>query len=226
MGISGWNKDERPRERLLQKGAGSLSNAELLAILIGSGTREKSAVDLMKEVLDSVDGSLRKLGLLGYDYLKEFKGIGPAKAVTILAACELSRRRMETEDPEKECFDTSKKVFEGLLRSLYCNLVEEQCWMLMFDNRMGFVARKKVGEGGLTDVSVDKRVILREALLKNANKIILSHNHPSGGLAPSRQDDNLTEEIRVACRMMGVVLVDHIIVAGSRYYSYAEAGKL
>lgn len=225
-GIKDWKEDDRPRERMLKYGAENLSNAELLAILIGGGTPEKSAVALMEEVLETVGDDLLQLGRMGYDYLLRFKGIGPAKALTIMAACELSSRRMEPKDIDDVRFTTAGKVFSTLLRPIYDNVAEEQCFILMFDNKLGFLGKKQIGVGGLTSVNVDKRKIVREALLRNSNKIILSHNHPSGNPEPSRQDDNLTDDVAKACRLMDIQLVDHIIAARKQYYSYAEHGKL
>lgn len=225
-GIKDWQEDQRPRERLLKYGPERLSNAELLAILIGGGTPEKSAVALMEEVLETTGDDLLRLGRLGYEYLLQFKGIGQAKAVSIMAACEISRRRMEPQDLKEEQFNTAERVARALLRPIFDNVPEEQCYVLMFDNRLNYLGKKQIGVGGLTSVGVDKRKIVREALLRNSNKIILSHNHPSGNPEPSRQDDALTEDVLKACRLMDIQLVDHIIVARKQYYSYAEHGKL
>jgi DNA repair protein RadC len=224
--ISSWSEDARPRERLLALGARALTNAELLALLIHSGTPSQNAVELMSSVLEKCDGSLIRLGEMSYKELTEFKGIGQAKAVTILAACEFGRRRLDADNVERKVLDSSKIIFYDVLRSELVNKPEEHCWVVLLDQGLHLISKECIGKGGITAVSADIRVVLRLALQKNAVNIVLAHNHPSGSLKPSREDDRTTRNLADACKIMNIRLLDHIIVGGNRYYSYAEEGKL
>ncbi|MDD4759967.1 MAG: DNA repair protein RadC [Bacteroidaceae bacterium] len=224
--INEWSEDSRPRERLLSAGARSLSDAELLAILIHSGTPKQNAVELMQEVLHSCDESLDNLGSMSFEQLMKFNGIGPAKAVTILAACEFGRRRMKKDCVEKEVLDSSKKIYEDLLKGRFWDLTDEECWILLLNQSLHFISMEMVGKGGLTSVSADIRKIMRIAIEKNATAVVLAHNHPSGNLNPSREDDCTTHNLVEACKVMNIRMLDHLIVAGNRYYSYAEDGRL
>ena len=224
--INEWSEDSRPRERLLAVGARALSNSELLAILIHSGTASQNAVELMRSVLDSCDGSLENLGHMSYEELTSFKGIGPAKAITILAACEFGRRRMQIDNVERIRLDSSEKIFNDVLRPIFWNLQEEQCWTILLDQGLHLISKDCIGKGGITAVSADIRSILKLALLRNAVGIILSHNHPSGSLKPSKEDDGLTRSLNDACKIMNIRFLDHIIVHGNRYYSYNEEERI
>lgn len=224
--IHDWSEDSRPRERLLSVGAGALTNAELLAILIHSGTPQLNAVELMQGVLDSCDNSLDKLGTLTYESLTSFKGIGPAKAITILAACEFGRRRMRKDNVNTLTLDNSRTIFEELLKSHFWDMTEEECWLVMLNQSLRLIGMEQIGKGGLTAVNADIRTILRTALQKNATAIVLAHNHPSGRLKPSGVDDKTTFNLREASQLMSIRLLDHIIVHGDQYYSYAEEGRL
>ena len=226
VSINEWSEDSRPRERCLSLGASALSNAELLAILIHSGTPSQNAVELMREVLASCDDSLDKLGELTYDQLTAFKGIGQAKAVTLMAACEFGRRRMVKDARPKSKLDNSDKVFHTCLKSLFWDKTEEECWVVLLNQSLHFISKECIGTGGLTSVSADIRKVLKLALLKNATAIVLAHNHPSGSLKPGAVDDTTTRNLGEACRVMNIRLLDHLIVHGDRYYSYAEQGRL
>jgi DNA repair protein RadC len=226
LSICDWDKDSRPRERLLNVGAAALTNAELLAILIHTGTPSQNAVEIMQTVLDACGGSLDKLDAMNYADLTAFKGIGPAKAVTIMAACEFGRRRMKKETVAKSCLDTSDKIFEEVLKPKFWDLTEEQCWVVLLSQRLHLISVDMIGIGGLTFVSADIRKILKMALQKNATAIVLAHNHPSGATRPGKDDDNLTHNLQEACKVMNIRLLDHIVVGGGSYYSYADNGRL
>lgn len=226
ISINQWSEDSRPRERLLNLGAQALSNAELLAILIHSGSQSMDAVKLSAAVLRHCGDSLESLGQMSYEELTAFDGIGPAKAVTLMAAFELGRRRIQAENVERLRLDSSKKVFNAVLCSLFLGLKNEQCWALYLNQSLHLVAKECIGKGGITSVSADVRVVLRSAILKSAVAVVLAHNHPSGALNPSTIDDNLTRQLSEGCRILNLRFLDHIIVYNNQYYSYAEAGRL
>jgi DNA repair protein RadC len=222
--IKRWAEEDRPREKMISKGAQALTNAELLAILIGSGNDEDSAVGLMQKVLAAYDNSIDRLGRLSVDELCRFKGIGPAKAVTILAACELGRRRA-VEQPERRQIRSAAQVYDyyyPLLR----DLPVEECHVMLLNQSARVIDSVRIGMGGLTETVVDVRLILREALIKRATSLILCHNHPSGNLRPSTHDDKLTRQVQEAARLLNISLIDHIIFTDEGYYSYADEGKL
>lgn len=226
LSINEWSEDNRPRERLLSAGAAALSNAELLAILIHSGTPKQNAVELMQEVLHTCGDSLDRLGSMSYEQLLAFKGIGPAKAVTILAACEFGRRRMKKDQSEKEVMDSSDKIYEDLLKGHFWDLTDEECWVVLLNQSLRLIDMEMVGKGGLTSVSADIRKILKMAIQKNATAIVLAHNHPSGNIKPSKEDDATTHNLKEACKVMSIRLIDHLIVGGERYYSYADEKRI
>ena len=194
--INQWAEEDRPREKMMQHGAAALSNAELLAILIGSGNTEDSAVELMRKVLGDYRNSLSELGKTTIDELCRYKGIGPAKAITILAASEIGRRRLGEEEPlERKQIRCSKDIYE-VFYPLMCDLPVEECWVLLLNQSSKIIDRICISRGGLASTQVDVRCILREALLKRAVSMVLCHNHPSGNTSPSRDDDRLTEALR------------------------------
>ena len=234
--------EDRPREKLMVKGPSTLSNAELLAILIGSGTTDETAVELMQRVLADCGNSLITLGRRSLDELmseidvtddvtgkvkrmKRYKGLGEAKAVTILAACELARRR--SEEPTLVCKEihSSVDLFNYFLPKMQ-DLPHEECYVLLMNQACKVLGHLLVSRGGLTETAVDIRMIMREALLKRATVLALCHNHPSGSLRPSADDDRLTDRLSNSCKMMGIRLLDHIIVTDSGFYSYCEEGRL
>ena len=201
-----------------------MTNAELLAILIGSGSDEDTAVELMQKVLSAYDNSLDRVGRLSVEELCQFKGIGKAKAVTIIAACELGRRRAVAR-PEHKQVRSAAQVYEYYYQNLREAPVEE-CHVLLLNQSARIIDSVRIGMGGLTETVVDVRIILREALLKRATSLILCHNHPSGNLRPSGHDDRLTRQVQEAARVLNLTLADHVIFTDHGYYSYADEGRL
>ncbi|WP_321438531.1 DNA repair protein RadC [uncultured Bacteroides sp.] len=223
--INQWAEEDRPREKMLEKGIGVLSDAELLAILIGSGNTEETAVELMRRVLASCNHNLNELGKRTVDDLCNFKGIGPAKAISIVAASELGKRRKLSELMERNQITCSTDVY-NLMHPLMCDLSTEECWILLLNQSNKVIDKIKISSGGISETSVDVRCILREALIKRAVSIILCHNHPSGNARPSGEDDKLTNRVREAGNFMNINLADHLIVCDGRYYSYVDEGRI
>ena len=224
LSINRWAEEDRPREKMMSKGAQALTNAELLAILIGSGSGDDSAVSLMQKVLASYGDSLDRVGRLSVEELCHFKGIGPAKAITILAACELGRRRA-VEQPERRQVRSAAQVYDYFY-PLMRDLPVEEFHVLLLNQSATIIDSVRIGVGGLTETVVDVRVILREALLKRATALILCHNHPSGNLRPSTHDDRLTRQVQEAAKLLNLSLADHVIFTDNGYYSYADEGRL
>lgn len=227
MNIKELPVDERPRERLMEQGPGALSPAELLAILIGSGNSEESAVQLCQRLLKDCNGSLKTLsGLSLQDLTRAYKGLGPAKAVTIMAACELGRRRMMEAAEEKRTITSALDLYRIMLPRMR-DLGHEECYAIYLRADHSLNGQPYlVSKGGITGTAVDVRLVLREALMRRAPFMALAHNHPSGSIRPSREDDHLTESVQRACQVMNVQLLDHIIVTDGEYYSYKEQGKV
>ncbi len=223
--IKEWPEDERPREKAFRHGIASLSKAELLAILIGSGTVEESAVELMQKVLASCGDSISQLARLSVDDLCLFKGIGPAKAITIVAACELWKRRQGDERDRSKRILSSRHLYE-YFHPLMCDNTIEECYVLLLNQMNRVIDHVRIGSGGLTSTLVDIRVVLREALMKRATGIALCHNHPSGSVRPSAADDKLTADLVQACKVMNIRMLDHIVLADTDYYSYADESRL
>ena len=225
VNIKDLPEEARPREKMMAHGAEALSDAELLAILIGSGNAEETAVGLMQRVLKDCDNSLNTLGRMTIDSLMaRYKGIGEAKAITLLAACELGSRRRREEVLDKKKIGNSRDAYEYFARLR--DLPLEECHVLMLRQNQSIIGEVMVSRGGLTGTAVDVREVMRHAVLNRAVAIVLCHNHPSGNLRPSREDDNLTKRVAEACGTMSIQLVDHLIVADAGYYSYKENGKL
>lgn len=227
MNIKELPVDERPRERLMEQGPGALSPAELLAILIGSGNSEESAVQLCQRLLKDCDGSLKTLSSLSLqDLTRAYKGLGPAKAVTIMAACELGRRRMMEAAEEKRTITSALDLYRIMLPRMR-DLGHEECYAIYLRADHSLNGQPYlVSKGGITGTAVDVRLVLREALMRRAPFMALAHNHPSGSIRPSREDDHLTESVQRACQVMNVQLLDHVIVTDGEYYSYKEQGKV
>lgn len=225
MKIKDWSNDERPRERFMNQGAEAVSSAELLAILIGSGTAEVTSVDLMRNILADHGDSLRTLGTLTNQELQKYNGIGPAKAVTIQAALELGKRFMLEEKSRRHRFSGSDDVQE-FFRIKMRDLCHEECHLLLLDVKNQYMGHHLLSRGGITESTVDIRLLLRHALVAGAPNVILAHNHPSGNPQPSRQDDELTKRLNQACHAVQLRLLDHIIIGDNTYYSYADEGKL
>lgn len=225
MTISDWDVNDRPREKLERLGAGSLSNAELLAILIGSGSRKQSAVDLMKEILHDSNNNLNTLGKMTIHELEQYHGMGPAKAITIIAACELGKRRAMTKAEERTDLGSATAVYNYMHPKMQ-DLDVEEAWILLMNQNYKLFKAVRISHGGITETAVDVRVIMKEVLMNNATIMALCHNHPSGNNSPSRLDDKLTERIRKACDIMRIYFLDHVIVCDGSYYSYREKGRL
>ena len=225
FGIKSWAEDDRPREKLLQKGKVSLSDAELIAILIGSGSRNESAVQLSKRILASTGNQLSELGKLSVKKLCEFKGIGPAKAVSIVAAMELGRRRRTEEALEKKKITSSVSVFE-LMQPIIGELYHEEFWIIYLNNSNKVIEQLQLSKGGITGTLVDVRITLRKALEVGATSIILAHNHPSGTLRPSEADKQLTQKLKTAAQSLDIKVLDHLIVTEKSYFSFADEGVL
>ena len=220
MKIKDWSNDERPRERFMNQGAEAVSSAELLAILIGSGTAEVTSVDLMRNILADHGDSLRTLGTLTNQELQKYNGIGPAKAVTIQAALELGKRFMLEEKSQRHRFSGSDDVQE-FFRIKMRDLCHEECHLLLLDVKNQYMGHHLLSRGGITESTVDIRLLLRHALVAGAPNVILAHNPQ-----PSRQDDELTKRLNQACHAVQLRLLDHIIIGDNTYYSYADEGKL
>lgn len=223
--IKEWPEDERPREKVLRHGVGSLSKSELLAILIGSGNAEDSAVELMKKVLASCGDSIARLARLTVDDLCRFKGIGSAKAITIVAACELWKRQRFAEQGEQPRIKCSADIYEYFHPIMFALNVEE-IYLLMLNNMNRVIDHVKISSGGLTASTLDVRVVMREALMKRATAIALCHNHPSGNPRPSRDDDSVTASLAAACKIMNIRFLDHLVVTQNGYFSYNDEGRL
>jgi DNA repair protein RadC len=223
--IKNWAEDDRPREKLIQKGKVSLSDAELLAILIGSGSRDQSAVDLCKKILSGAGNSLSELGKLSINQLTGYKGIGQAKAVAIVAALELGRRRRTEEALEKKKITSSASVFE-LMQPIIGELPHEEFWIIYLNNSNKVIDQLQLSKGGITGTLVDVRLALKKALELGATSIILNHNHPSGNLSPSSADKQLTQKLKTAGESLDIKILDHIIVTEKSYFSFADEGLL
>lgn len=221
--IKQWSEDDKPREKLMLKGKSVLSDAELIAILIGSGSRNESAVDLSKRILANVDNNLNALGKLTIAQLMNFKGIGEAKAISIIAAMELGRRRRSEEVVELAKITSSKAVFE-VMQPIIGELTHEEFWVLFLNNSNKILFKSQLSKGGMTGTIVDVRMVFKIALEQNATSIILSHNHPSGKLQPSEADVQITKRIKNAGQQLEIPVLDHIIITEHGYYSFADEG--
>ncbi len=219
--IKNWSQDDQPREKLLYKGKASLSDAELVAILIGSGNRDESAVALCKRILASVDNNLSALGKLSIKQLTEFKGIGEAKAITIIAALELGRRRRGEEALEKKKITSSNSVFE-LMQPIIGELEHEEFWILYLNNSNKVIQKNQLSKGGITGTLVDVRLVLKNALEHGATGLILAHNHPSGTLKPSEADKQITQKLKIAAQSLDIKVLDHLIITEKAYFSFAD----
>ena len=219
--IKNWSQDDQPREKLRDKGSQSLSNAELIVILIGSGTVQETAVDLSKRILASVNHDLQSLRKLSITQLMRFKGIGESKAIKIAAAMEISYRRRETNQKKLDKIKTSRSVFE-IMNPLLGHLSHEEFWVLFLNNSNKILAKTQLSKGGMTSTIVDVRIVMKQALEHSAIAIILVHNHPSGSLIPSKSDTQLTEKFKLAAESLDIKVLDHIIVTEKTYFSFAD----
>ena len=223
--IKNWNQDDQPREKLRDKGKAALSDAELVAILIASGSRNESAVALCKRILASVDNNLSELGKLSIKQLMTFKGIGEAKAITIAAALELGRRRRGGEALEKKKITSSASVFE-LMQPIIGELPHEEFWIVYLNNSNKVIQKNQLSKGGITGTLVDVRLALKTALEVGATGIILTHNHPSGTLKPSEADKQLTFKLNTAAKSLDIKVLDHLIITEKAYFSFADEAML
>ena len=225
LNIKEWAAEDRPREKLLQHGPRALSDAELIAILIGSGNLNETAVELSKRILAAANHNVNELGKKSIDFLKEFKGIGEAKAITIVAALELGKRRKEADVFNNNRISASKDAFD-YFSPLISDLQHEEFWIMLLDRGNKILDTFRISQGGISGTVIDVRIILKPALEKQASSIILCHNHPSATLRPSDADRQITTKIRDAAKLMDITVIDHIIIAGNNYFSFADEGIL
>ena len=224
LNINQWAEEDRPREKMMSLGTEALSNAELLAILIGSGSTKESAVDLMKRVLNDCNNNLNTLGKKTIRDLCQYNGIGEAKAITILAACELGKRRQKETPEERPKLETATKIYNEMHPQMQ-DLDIEEFWVLLLNQNYRLIKKVRISHGGISETAVDIRIIIREAVLANATILAVCHNHPSGNLTPSKADDELTRSIKHACELMRIFFMDHVIITDGQYYSYHELGR-
>ena len=225
LNINQWAEEDRPREKLERLGPQALSDAELLAILVGSGSTKEDAVSLMKHILNDCRNNLNTLGKMTINDLCRYNGVGPAKAITILAACELGKRRQAEKAEERPDLSTATKVYR-YMHPLMQDLDTEEFWALLLNQNHRLIKAVKIAHGGISEVSVDVRIIMREAVIAKATILAVCHNHPSGSLRPSNADDALTQNIKKACEVMRIHFMDHVIVTDGQYFSYHETGKM
>jgi DNA repair protein RadC len=225
LGIKSWAEEDRPREKLLTRGRHVLSDAELIAILIGSGSRNETAVELSRRILNQYQNNLNELAKLGVKDLMKFRGIGEAKAISIIAALELGRRRKDTELQKRTRITMSKDVFDLMSREML-DLPHEEFWVLLLNRANVVIRKERVSAGGVSGTVVDPKIIFKNALEHLACAIILCHNHPSGNLKPSDADLNLTRQLKQAGALLEIPVLDHIIVSNEGYYSFADEGLM
>lgn len=223
--IKNWSEDDRPREKLLHKGKDALSDAELVAILIGSGSREESAVELCKRILSSTGNNLNALGKLSIGQLMAFKGIGEAKAISIVAALELGRRRRAEEALFQKKIESSHSVFD-LMQPIIGELPHEEFWIVYLNNSNKVIYKKQLSKGGITGTLVDVRLVMKTAIEVGATGLILAHNHPSGTLKPSEADKQITKKLKNAAESLDIKVLDHLIITEKAYFSFADEGLI
>lgn len=225
LNIKQWANEDRPREKLLSKGIQTLTDAELIAVLLGSGTRELTAVELAKHILTSVENSLSQLGKKTVHELMKFKGIGEAKAIAVIAAMELGRRRKLDDLVSKKKIKASRDVYE-IFQPIVCDLPHEEFWVLFLNQSNKIIDKVKISQGGISGTVIDVRIILKQALDRLASSVILCHNHPSGNLQPSKPDKDITKKLREASKLLDINVLDHIIIADTHYFSFSDEGIL
>ena len=223
LNINQWAQEDRPREKMASLGTETLSNAELLAILIGSGSTKESAVDLMKHILADCNNNLNTLGKMTIRELCKYTGIGEAKAITILAACELGKRRQAETPEERPDLGTATRIYNHM-HPVMQDLDVEEFWALLLNQHYRLIKKVRISHGGITETAVDIRIIMKEAVLANCTILAVCHNHPSGNLAPSKADEILTRSLNRACEVMNIHFLDHVIVTDGKYYSFREQG--
>ena len=223
LSINQWAEEDRPREKLMRLGASALSDAELLAILVGSGSTKEDALTLMKRILADCNNNLNSLGKMTLRQLCEYNG--EAKAITILAACELGKRRQMESPEERPDLGTATRIYNHM-HPMMQDLDVEEFWLLLMNQNYRLIKKVRISHGGITEVAVDIRIIMREAVLANATIMAVCHNHPSGSLRPSQQDNQLTNNLKSACDVMRIHFLDHVIITDGHYFSYHESGRL
>jgi len=223
LSIKNWAEDDRPREKMIKKGIGALSNAELIAILFGTGTRNESAVELARKLLDSVTNNLNDLAKLNIKELQKIKGIGEAKAITVITALELGKRRKLEEAIEKKKIQSSQNVFE-IFNTILADLPYEEFWILLLNRSNTIIDKFKISQGGISGTVADVRIILKLALENLASGVVLCHNHPSENTKPSEADILITKKVKDAGMLFDINLLDHIIVTTNSYFSFADEG--
>ncbi len=223
--ITSWSEDDRPREKLLKHGISALSDAELIAILLGSGNATESAVDLAKRILSKVDNNLNALGKADVDFLMTFKGIGTAKAISIVAALELGRRRRASDVEERKKITSSRDVYNYFYPQM-ADIQHEEFWVMYLNRSNGIIDARQISRGGVSGTVVDARLIFKEAISRLASSVILCHNHPSGNINPSSNDINLTNKLLKAGKLLDIPVLDHLIIGDEKYYSFADEGML
>ncbi|MDR0415419.1 MAG: DNA repair protein RadC [Prevotellaceae bacterium] len=223
--IKSWAEEDRPREKLMQKGIAALSDAELLAILIATGTQNETAVEVAKRVLALTDNNLNNLGKLSVKDLQQVKGIGTAKAIGIVAALELGRRRKQSDAPERISLQCSHDIASYFIPKL-TDLPHEELWVLMLNANLKIIGAQKVAQGGVGSLHVDMRILLKPCIENLASVVAVAHNHPSGIAKPSEEDNSITRRIKEVTSLVNIQLADHVIIAGSGYFSYADEGML
>lgn len=225
LSINHWAEEDRPREKMMRKGAEALSIAELLAILIGSGTTEDSAVSLMQKVLSRCDNNINTLGKWSLNDFTSFKGLGPAKGITIMAALELGKRRAMQEPIERAVIKESTDIY-NIFHPLLCDSPQEEFWLLLLNQAAKVIDKVRISRGGIDQTTVDVRSVMREAILVRATQIAMVHNHPSGNLKPSNEDINITNKIKKASDLLNIRLIDHVIVTDGNFYSFHDHGLI
>ncbi len=225
LNIKAWAEEDRPREKLALKGKNALSDAELIAILIGSGNREESAVELAKRILQSTNNNLNKLGKLTINDLTKFKGIGDAKAISIMAAIELGRRRKESISDKKSLIQSSKNAFNAI-KDVLLDLPHEEFWVIYLNRKNEIIKKQNISKGGVTGTIADAKIIFKQAIEELALGIILCHNHPSGNIKPSDADIKLTKKLVAIGQLTDVNVLDHLIIGEQNYFSFADEGLL
>lgn len=223
--IKRWAEEDRPREKLLLKGKAALSEAELIAILIGSGNKEQTAVELSQHILNQCENDLNSLARLSVKDLQKFKGIGEAKAISIVAALELGRRRKDSEPSRRLKVTSSKDAFE-MIRGDLMDLNHEEFWLVLLKRNNEVLKKEMISRGGVSGTVVDAKIIFKRALEETASGLILAHNHPSGNTKPSQEDINLTKRIKEAGKSLDISVLDHLIITDSSYFSFADEGLL
>jgi DNA repair protein RadC len=225
LNINQWAEEDRPREKLMRLGPSALTDAELLAILVGSGSTKEDAVTLMRHILADCNNNLNTLGKLTIRDLCRYNGVGEAKAITILAACELGKRRQSGKPEERPDLGTATLIYNYMHPQLQ-DLDVEEFWLLLMNQNHRLIKQIRISHGGITETAVDIRIIIREAVLANATMLAICHNHPSGSLRPSPMDNDLTTSIQRACQLMRIKFLDHVIITDGAYYSYCETGRV